>query len=113
MFPGTEVETDWKPGHPISFAGEWEGKSFKDYGEIQTIEPEQELSFSHWSKTPERPANYHIVHYQLEPAGQKTRVILEQINIGPDPDVDAKAKAELKKRWTMMLAGLKKSAERN
>jgi uncharacterized protein YndB with AHSA1/START domain len=113
MFPGTEVDTDWKPGHSISFAGEWEGKNFKDYGEIQTIKPEQELSFSHWSKTPQRPANYHIVHYQLEPEGRTTRVILEQINVGPDAGVDSKAKTELTKRRTMMLEGLKKSAEQN
>ena len=27
MFPGTEIETDWKVGHPITFTGKWEGKS--------------------------------------------------------------------------------------
>jgi uncharacterized protein YndB with AHSA1/START domain len=111
MFPGTEVDTDWKIGHPIRFAGEWEGKSFQDYGEIRSFEAEKELSFSHWSKTPERPANYHIVHYVLEPAGDRTKVTLEQTNVGPDARVDGKSKAELQKRWAMMLEGLKKSAE--
>ena len=113
MFPGTEVNTDWKIGHPISFAGEWEGKPFKDYGEIKNIKVRQDLSFSHWSKTPERPSNYHIVHYALEPDGDKTKVTLEQINVGPDAEVDNKTRAELKKRWTMMLDGLKESAEQH
>ncbi len=34
-----------------------------------------------------------------------------QINMGPAAKVDEKTKAELKKNWTMMLAGLKKSAK--
>jgi uncharacterized protein YndB with AHSA1/START domain len=113
MFPGTEVDTDWKVGHPISFAGEWEGKPFKDYGEIQALKVREELRFSHWSKTPTRPDNYHIVHYALEPDGEKTKVTLEQVNIGPDAGIDAKARSELKKKWAMMLDGLKKAVEEN
>ena len=116
MFPGAKVETDWKVGHPISFSGDWKGKPFKDHGEIQTLKEKRELSFSHWSETggkAERPENYHIVRYELEPEGSKTRVTLSQINMGPKQEIDAKTKAEFTKNWTMMLEGLKQAAEAN
>ena len=44
MFPGTDVDTDWKVGHPITFIGEWKGKKFKDKGEIETFDaPKEEI----------------------------------------------------------------------
>ena len=114
MFPGTEVDTDWEIGHPISFTGEWKGKPFKDKGKIQSFDEARELSFSHWSEMSgeaDRPENYHVVRYQLEPVGEKTKVTLCQFNEGKKSDVDAETKAEFTKNWKMMLDGLKKSAE--
>jgi uncharacterized protein YndB with AHSA1/START domain len=114
MFPGTEVETDWEVGHPISFKGEWKGRPFKDKGEIQSFETEKELSFTHWSEMSgeaDRPENYHVVRYVLEPMGENTKVTLSQFNEGSKAEVDAKTRAEFKKNWQMMLDGLKKSAE--
>ena len=29
-FFGTNVETDWKKGSPITWTGEWEGKTYQD-----------------------------------------------------------------------------------
>jgi uncharacterized protein YndB with AHSA1/START domain len=116
MFPGTTIETDWKIGHPIVFTGDWQGKTFTDRGEIQTIAEDRELSFTHWSDKGDgasRPASWHVVRYQLEPAGPRTRVTLSQFNEGDNPDIDAKTRAEFEKNWTMMLAGLKKTAEAN
>ena len=34
LMPGTTVESDWEVGDPITFEGEFNGKVFKDYGEI-------------------------------------------------------------------------------
>jgi uncharacterized protein YndB with AHSA1/START domain len=116
MFPGTTIDTDWKVGHPIVFNGEWQGRKFTDRGEIQTLSEDQELSFTHWSEKDgekKRPPSWHIVHYRLEPAGQRTKVTLSQFNEGEKTDVDAKTKAEFEKNWTMMLEGLKKTAEAN
>ena len=111
MFPGSTVETDWRPGHSLTLRGEWQGKSFTDYGEIESADEGRELSFTHWSKTPERPDSYHLVRYRLEPDGKKTKVSLAQFNKGKDTAVDAKTKAEFEKNWTMMLDGQKQAAE--
>jgi uncharacterized protein YndB with AHSA1/START domain len=116
MFPGTEIKTDWKIGHPIIFTGEWQGRKFTDRGEIQSLAENEELSFTHWSDktgSDQRPASWHVVKYQLQPAGQRTKVTLSQFNEGEKQDVDAKTRAEFEKNWTMMLEGLKKTAEAN
>ena len=115
MFPGTEVETDWKEGHPITFSGDWKGKAFKDRGELQTVKAGKELSFTHWSELsgqPDRPENYHVVRYLLEPQGRGTKVTLSQINKGI-ADIDAATQAEFKKNWQMMLDGLKQDVEKH
>ena len=116
LFAGTNVETDWKVGHKITFSGDWKGKKFEDHGEIQRFEAGKELSFTHWSAMsgePDRPENYHVVRYVLEPSGLKTRVRLSQLNMGEAADLDAKTKAEYTKNWKMMLDGLKESVEKH
>lgn len=114
LFPGTEVKTDWKVSHPITFTGEWSGKPFKDRGEIQSFAKESELSFTHWSEKegkPERPESYHLVRYALQPDGKQTKVTLSQFNLGKQTEIDAKTRAEFEKTWAFMLDGLKKAAE--
>jgi uncharacterized protein YndB with AHSA1/START domain len=114
MFPGTKIETDWEIGHPITFRGEWQGKSFTDRGEIQSLSEAHELSFTHWSDkdgSGKRPPSYHLVKYALEPAGQGTRVTLSQFNEGEEQSIDARTRAEFEKNWTMMLEGLKTAVE--
>lgn len=31
---GTQLETDWKVGSPITWSGEWKGKSYQDKGTV-------------------------------------------------------------------------------
>ncbi|MGH8957755.1 MAG: SRPBCC domain-containing protein [Acidimicrobiia bacterium] len=38
---GAAVATDWQVGSPITWSGEWKGKSFADKGEILVVEPER------------------------------------------------------------------------
>jgi uncharacterized protein YndB with AHSA1/START domain len=111
MFPGSTIETDWQPGHKYKLQGEWQGHSYTDYGEIERADVGRELSFTHWSKTPERPQNYHLVRYTLTPDGKKTKVSLAQFNRGPKPEVDDKTREEFRKTWTMMLDSLKRAVE--
>lgn len=111
LMPGTTVKSDWEVGDPITFEGEFEGRPFKDFGEIVDKDEGRAVAFSHWSKTPQRPANYHIVRYELDDEDDATHVTLTQTNVGDKPDIDAKTKAEFDKNWDMMLKHLKKSAE--
>jgi len=111
MFMGATMDTDWRPGSRYTLKGEWAGKGFTDYGEIETAEPRKELSFTHWSKTPERPEIYNLVRYRIDPDGKRSKVTLAQFSRGKDQEFDDKAKAEFKKTWTMMLDGLKKYVE--
>jgi uncharacterized protein YndB with AHSA1/START domain len=36
-FFGTDTSTNWKPGTPITFEGEWQGKRYKDKGTVLDI----------------------------------------------------------------------------
>lgn len=111
MFMGARMETDWRPGSRYTLRGEWNGNAFTDYGEIETAERGRELSFTHWSKTPEQPESYNFVRYRIAPDGKGSRVTLAQFGRGKPKDFDDKTRAEFRKNWTMMLDGLKKAAE--
>jgi uncharacterized protein YndB with AHSA1/START domain len=112
MYMGARMETDWKAGSKYILKGEWNGNAFTDYGEIETAEPGKELSYTHWSKTPERPKSYNLVRTRIMPSGKGSKVALAQIPRGETQPVDDKTKAEFKKNWTMMLDALKTAAEK-
>jgi uncharacterized protein YndB with AHSA1/START domain len=111
LFMGAKMETDWSPGSRYTLRGEWGGKPFTDYGQIETADEPRELSFTHWSKTPEPPESYNLVRMRIAPSGDGSKVTLAQIARGKPQTVDDKTKAEFRKNWTMMLDGLKQAAE--
>jgi uncharacterized protein YndB with AHSA1/START domain len=107
-FFGANVETDWKPGSPITWTGAYKGKPFQDKGQIREFAPPSRLSMTHWSPMsglPDIPANYHTVTYALEPDGNGTKVTLTQHNLTGTPPEKAK------ESWQPILAGLKKTLE--
>jgi uncharacterized protein YndB with AHSA1/START domain len=114
-FMGATVKTDWQVGHPITFSGTWKDKPFEDKGEILSFEPQQEMSYSHWSPlsgAEDAPDNYHVVHITLDDVGGGTKVTLEQSNLnGGVTDADRASRADYEKNWTSTLEGLKKVAE--
>ena len=112
---GATVETDWKVGSPITWSGEWEGKSFADKGEILAVEPERRLSYSHWSPlagTADQPDNYHVIEILLDEADGGTSVRLTQANQSGEVSEDERqARTEYEKNWKTMLVGLKRVVE--
>ena len=112
VMPGTTVQTDWKQGSPVVFSGLWQGKAFEDHGEVLAISEGSSLSLSHWSGNRPQPEDYHVIRYDLSPAGDgHTRVTLTQHNVGSQVDVDEKTRAEFTKTFQAMLDGLKAKAE--
>jgi uncharacterized protein YndB with AHSA1/START domain len=106
---GTTVVSDWKAGSPISWSGEWEGKSYRDRGVILRIEPPRVLEYSHFSPLTgeeDTAENYHRVTIELAPEGSGTRISLSQ-----DKNASEKARANSEKNWRGMLSGLKKLLE--
>lgn len=113
MFMGADVDTDWRPGSPISFSGEFKGRSFRDRGEIRLSDPKRHLAFTHFSESSGKPdllENYNFIDIRLERQGEGTRVTLSQTPQGQH-HFDEKTIAEFRKNWDMMLDGLKKAAE--
>ena len=46
---GSQVETDWQVGSPITWNGEYEGRPYQDKGEVLTYDEPRELSVTHYS----------------------------------------------------------------
>ena len=106
---GSEVASDWQPGSPITWTGEWEGKPYQDKGEVLQVEPGRLLEVTHYSPLggqDDVPENYHTVRYELEESGSGTLVTLTQDGCGSADE--AKTFSE---NWQGMLYGLKKVAE--
>ena len=99
----TDVESDWQPGSPITWKGEFNGKRFEDKGKILINEPHQRLQYSHASGS---GGDDHTVTIQLTDNLEHTGVTLTQ-----DKNADENAKAESEKNWNAMLGEMKKLLE--
>jgi hypothetical protein len=51
---GSEVTTDWKPGSPITWKGEFEGRAYEDKGEVIAVEPGRRLRSPTSARSPAR-----------------------------------------------------------
>jgi uncharacterized protein YndB with AHSA1/START domain len=102
---GTEVESGWRVGSPISWKGNWEGKPYEDKGMILRFEPGEVLEYTHFSPLsglPDLPENHHTVTLFLAETKLGTRVVLEQDNNPTD-----QARQHSEKMWQTMLTSLK------
>ena len=109
-FFGTDTITDWKVGSPITFKGEWEGKSYSDKGTVLSFEPQKLISYSYWSSMSgieDKPENYVIVTYKLTEKDGKTQVTITQQNIP-----DEKMKEHSEQNWNKVLHDLKALLEK-
>jgi uncharacterized protein YndB with AHSA1/START domain len=114
FFFGSDISTDWRVGSPISFKGNWKGKPYEDKGNIQTVDREKRLAFTHWSPLSgmeDKPENYHIVSFDLRPADGGTEVVLTQTNQNDAEPLTPENRQEYTKNWTMVLEGLKNAVE--
>ncbi len=106
---GSRVESDWRPGSPITWSGEVQGRPYQDRGEVLEVEPGRRLAVTHWSPlTGEEdvPENYHTIRYDLAPTDGGTTLTLRQD--GCDSEEQAR---QFSANWQGMLEGLKQVAE--
>ena len=107
---GSKVETDWKPGSPITWKGEYQGKQYEDKGEILEVEEGRRLKVSHFSPLSgeeDAPENYHTLVYELDGDDATTHVSLSQDNNGSDDEAERSTA-----NWNQALRGVKTEAER-
>ena len=106
---GTEVTTDWQVGSPITYKGEWQGKTYEDKGKILEIEPGKLLVSTFWSSLsglPDIPENYKTVRYELSTEGNGTRLTITQDNNDTQEEAD-----HSEQNWNSVLGGMKKLLE--
>ncbi|MGS2810196.1 SRPBCC domain-containing protein [Nocardia sp. MW-W600-9] len=106
---GAEVSTDWSPGSPITWTGEYEGTAYEDKGEILAVEPGRLLKLTHYSPlgdVPDRPENYHTLTYELSGSATGTHLSLSQDNIASPVEAE-----HSRAMWTSHVDGIKQAAE--
>lgn len=106
---GSKVTSTWEPGSDIVWEGEYDGRGFRDHGEVLEAEPGRRLVVTHFSPQtglPDEPENYHRVTYELIKQGDHTHVRLEQDNAGPE-----EVRRESESTWNVVLHGLKELVE--
>jgi uncharacterized protein YndB with AHSA1/START domain len=107
---GTNMQTTWEIGSPITWRGEWQGKTYEDKGTVLAFVPRTLLKTTHWSPmggSDDKPENYHTVTYELAEHGAETVLTLMQDNNASQEAADTMAE----KNWGPVLDGVKAVAE--
>ncbi len=105
-FFGTNARSDWKVGSPITFKGEWRGKTYEDKGTILAIKPRKLLRFGYWgsmSGIEDKPENYVPITYELSPEERGTTLTLTQKDL-PDEKM-------MEQNWKKVFKNLKELLE--
>jgi uncharacterized protein YndB with AHSA1/START domain len=108
---GTNLATDWQVGSPITWTGEWKGRSYQDKGTILEVAPPRLLKNTHWSPmsgSEDKPENYHTVTYELAEVDGHTVLTVGQDNNATQADADSMAE----NNWGPVLEGIKVLVER-
>lgn len=104
-FFGTEAESDWKTGSPITFTGTWKGQKYTDKGNILEIEKEKLIKYDYWSNMSgleDKPENYATITYRLNAKNGQTTVTAIQEGFK-----DREAYDHSTEGWKGVLKGLK------
>ncbi len=107
---GTTVTSDWQEGSPITYEGEYNGKTYHDKGLIKKLKPESVFQSTYWSSMSgkeDKPENYNTVTYTLSDEDDRTLLTLTQDNIATEEE-----KAHATKNWKQVLQKLKEVVER-
>ncbi len=104
-FYGTDLVTDWQPGSPIFFRGEWEGKAYEDKGVVLEFSPPKRIRYTYlssWSGLPDLPENYHHISYSLREVDGKTLLTISQ-----DGFDDEEKRSHSEQNWQLVMGGMR------
>jgi uncharacterized protein YndB with AHSA1/START domain len=110
-FFGTNVKTDWKKGSPIIWEGEWDGKTYRDKGEILDIDPGKFVRYNYWSTmsgTEDIPENYADITYTLTEKNGVTKLDITQGNIKSE-----ESKEHSEQNWQSVFGKMKEMVEKS
>ena len=106
---GATVDSTWKKGAPITWSGEYDGRSYSDKGEVLEVDPGKRLVHTHFSAMSgdeDKPENYHRLDWRLAAEGDVTKLTLVQSGARSQQEAD-----QFKQNWATMLDGLRDTAE--
>ena len=109
-FFNARVISQWKEGSPITFKGEWEGKTYQDKGTILQVVPDKLFRYNHWSSLSgieDKPENYVTITYELSGKNDETKLKITQENIP-----DEKTRKHSEENWNKVLTSLKNLLEK-
>jgi uncharacterized protein YndB with AHSA1/START domain len=102
---GTETITDWQVGSEIIFQGTWEGKPYRDKGEIVKVSPKETLQYTYWSGfsgLEDKKENYSLLTYNLQEKDGATVLSFTQEGFANE-----QARNHSDKSWDMVLDKMK------
>ncbi|HUL72879.1 MAG TPA: SRPBCC family protein [Vicinamibacterales bacterium] len=106
---GTNTTSDWKPGSPIRWTGEWQGRAYEDKGAVLDVQPGRLLRFTHFSPLsglPDTPDSYQTVTMTLTEERPRTTLVVSW-----DKNPTEEARRHNEANWKVVLEGLKKLLE--
>jgi uncharacterized protein YndB with AHSA1/START domain len=111
---GSRVSTNWKPGSPIVYRGDWEGKPYEDKGTILEVVPGERLVSSYFSPLsgkPDAPESYTTLTYTLSDESESGEGPGTRVTFTQDPCADEAEAERLSGNWRMVLESLKSVVE--
>jgi uncharacterized protein YndB with AHSA1/START domain len=104
---GARVNSTWKPGDPITWSGDYDGKAFEDSGTVVEAERPERLVHTHRSGSAGADAAEHELTWSITATdGDATELALTQTGA-----TSAQEAEQFRQGWSMMLDQLRDTAQ--